>query len=280
MKWMQFFTPVSSITWEEANKLVADNHDGDVLLLDVRQPKEYEQGHMPGAKLIPIGDLEKRLAELDREKSIIVYCAIGGRSRIAAQMLAGKGFGKIYNLSGGIKAWKKEVAVGPEDTGLHLFAGGQTPEQAIITGFALEAGLRDFYLSMQKQVKHESTKSLFGMLADIEILHQERLVKLYVEVTGTAVSVADFAKKIAEPAMEGGLTTEQYLQLYKTDLESEMEVLGLALAIEVQALDLYSRAAEKSDHDGARRVLSQIADEERSHIARLSEYIDHSQDAG
>jgi rubrerythrin len=247
-------------------------------LLDVRQPKEYEQGHMPGAKLIPIGDLERRLAELDRDTPIIVYCATGGRSRIAAQMLAGKGFGKVYNLSGGIKAWKREVAVGPEDIGLHLFAGGQTAEQAIITGFALEAGLRDFYLSMQKQVKHESTKSLFGMLADIEILHQERLVKLYAEITGTTVSVAGFAQKIAEPAMEGGLTTEQYLQLYKTDLESEMEVLGLALAIEVQALDLYSRAAEKSDHDGARRALQQIAEEERSHIARLSGYIDQSQD--
>ena len=63
--------------------------------------------------------------------------------------------------------------------------------------------------------------------------------------------LTDFAQKIAEPAMEGGLTTEEYLQLYKTDLDSEMEVLGLALAIEVQALDLYSRAAEKSR---ARRV--------------------------
>ena len=280
MKWMQFFTPVSSITWEEANTLVADNPDGDVLLLDVRQPKEYEQGHMPGAKLIPIGDLEKRLAELDADKPTVVYCAIGGRSRVAAQMLASKGFGKIYNLSGGIKAWEKKVAVGLEDTGLHLFTGKENPEEAIITGFALEAGLREFYLSMQKKVSHKSTKSLFAMLADIETLHQERLVKLYANITGTVISVADFAEKIAKPAMEGGLTTEEYLQLYKTDLESEMEVLGLALAIEVQALDLYLRAAEKSDHDGSKRVLLQIAEEERSHISRLSDYIDHSQDVG
>ena len=116
---------------------------------------------MPGAKLIPIGDLEKRLAELDREKPIIVYCAIGGRSRVAAQMLAGKGFSKIYNLSGGIKAWEKEVAVGPEDTGLHLFSGVQSPEEAIVTGFALEAGLRDFYLSMQKKVTNDVDEIAF-----------------------------------------------------------------------------------------------------------------------
>ncbi len=80
--------------------------------------------------------------------------------------------------------------------------------------------------------------------------------------------------------MEGGLTTEEYLQLYKTDLESETEVLGLALAIEAQALDLYSRAAQRSkEHEGFRKVLLQIAEEERSHMARLSEYIDRHQDA-
>jgi rhodanese-related sulfurtransferase len=73
MKWMQFFTPVTSITWEEANRLAADTPEGDVLFLDVRQPKEYEGGHLPGAKLLPLGDLDSRLAELDAEKPIVIY---------------------------------------------------------------------------------------------------------------------------------------------------------------------------------------------------------------
>ena len=194
-------------------------------------------------------------------------------------MLSGKGFARIYNLSGGIKAWEKEVAVGPEDTGLHLFSGGPDPEEAIIAGFGLEMGLRDFYLSMQKHVTNSSTKALFTMLADIEVIHQQRLVTLYGEITGTDISLTDFSAKIAEPAMEGGLTTAEYLQLYKTDLESEIEVLGLALAIEAQALDLYSRAAQQNrSQEGYRQVLLQIAEEERSHIERLSRYIDQHQD--
>jgi len=200
------------------------------------------------------------------------------RSRVAAQTLAGKGFGKVFNLTGGIKAWEREVAVGPEDIGLHLFASAESPEEAVIIGFGLEMGLRDFYLSMQSKASRESTKVLFGKLADIEILHQDRLVELYVEITGTPLTVTEFAEKIAEPAMEGGLTTEEYLQLYKVDLDSELEVLGLALAIEAQALDLYLRAAERSDNSNAKQVLFQIADEERSHIARLSSYIDQQQD--
>ncbi len=191
-------------------------------------------------------------------------------------MLAGKGFSKVYNLSGGIKAWGKEVAVGSEDVGLHLFSGVASSEEAIVTGFGLETGLREFYLSMQKQVSRATTRSLFSLLADIEILHQERLVKLYNAINGTTITVADFAEKIAGPAMEGGLSTEEYLQLYKTDLESELEVLGLALAIEAQALDLYVRAAERGGE--SRKVLLQIAEEERGHMARLSQYIDQQPD--
>jgi rubrerythrin len=193
-------------------------------------------------------------------------------------MLAGKGFAKVYNLSGGIKAWGKEVAVGPEDVGLHLFAAAASGEQAVIIGFGLEMGLRDFYLTMQERVARAATKALFGKLADIEILHQEQLVLLYAKITGTILSVSDFAVKIAEPAMEGGLTSEEYLQLYKTDLDSEQEVLALALAIEAQALDLYLRAADTSADDGRKRILLQIAEEERNHIARLSHYLDHQQD--
>ncbi len=168
--------------------------------------------------------------------------------------------------------------MGPEDVGLHLFNRVTSGEEAIIIGFGLEMGLRDFYLAMQKRVRREETKNLFGKLANIEILHQEQLVELYGKMTGKLLSVTDFAAKIATPAMEGGLTTEEYLQLYKTDLDSESEVLSLALAIEAQALDLYLRAAEKSSEPGSEQVLRQIAAEERSHIARLSHYIDHQQD--
>ena len=73
MKWLQFFTRVSSITWEEAHQLVKDMPDRDVVFLDVRQPKEYDQGHLPGAKLIPLGDLDKRLGELGKEQSVVIY---------------------------------------------------------------------------------------------------------------------------------------------------------------------------------------------------------------
>lgn len=73
MKWKQFLTPVVSVNGEEARKFAAEAETGEVLYLDVRQPGEYERGHLPGSKLIPIGELDKRLDELDPSRPTVVY---------------------------------------------------------------------------------------------------------------------------------------------------------------------------------------------------------------
>lgn len=73
MKWLQFLTPVASIDWKEAQEITSAKDLADVIYLDVRQPSEYATSHLPGAVLIPLGELDGRLDELDREKSIIIY---------------------------------------------------------------------------------------------------------------------------------------------------------------------------------------------------------------
>lgn len=73
MRWKQFFTPVNSINWEQAHHLVEDISQDDVVFLDVRQPSEYKSGHMPGAKLLPLGDIDKKIYELDQKKHIVIY---------------------------------------------------------------------------------------------------------------------------------------------------------------------------------------------------------------
>jgi phage shock protein E len=82
----------------------------DLVLLDVRTKQEYESeaGHLPGAILIPVQDLEKRYHELDSLKSeeIVAYCRSGVRSARASKFLGEKGF-KVLNMLGGIKAWNE-----------------------------------------------------------------------------------------------------------------------------------------------------------------------------
>jgi adenylyltransferase/sulfurtransferase len=79
-----------------------------LVLLDVREPFEYTLNHLKGSKLIPLGELERRVGELDRADEIVVYCHVGIRSARAVEFLASKGL-KARNLTGGIRAWANEV---------------------------------------------------------------------------------------------------------------------------------------------------------------------------
>ncbi len=83
----------------------------NVLILDVRTREEFLEGHIKGAVNIPVNEVEKRLDELKKYKNseIIVYCRSGRRSKIASEILVKNGFKRVYNLSGGIIEWKKEI---------------------------------------------------------------------------------------------------------------------------------------------------------------------------
>ena len=76
------------------------------VILDVREPWEYQMGHVSGAVLIPLGQLAGRVAELDPEQPVAVICQSGSRSQSAAALLGQKGFKKVYNVLGGMSAWQ------------------------------------------------------------------------------------------------------------------------------------------------------------------------------
>ena len=79
------------------------------VLVDVREPFEYEITHIPGSKLIPLGELPARLSELDSADDIVLQCKSGGRSAKALRILQEAGFRKLSNLEGGITAWSDNV---------------------------------------------------------------------------------------------------------------------------------------------------------------------------
>ena len=88
----------------EATQLI---NRSDALVLDVREAGEFAQGHVLGSKNLPLGELERRAPELDRHKAkpVILLCATGQRSGRAQAALKARGFGAVYNLSGGFGAW-------------------------------------------------------------------------------------------------------------------------------------------------------------------------------
>lgn len=87
----------------------AGNGSATPRLIDVRQPWEYERGHIAGSTLIPMHTIPLRLSELDRHADLVVICEHGARSMQVAMFLENNGFGSIHNLVGGISAWIRDV---------------------------------------------------------------------------------------------------------------------------------------------------------------------------
>ena len=77
----------------------------DVYLLDVREQWEYDEGHIPGVTLLPMGEVPARLSEIPTDKEVIVTCRSGNRSGQITDYLRQNGFDNVHNMSGGIVAW-------------------------------------------------------------------------------------------------------------------------------------------------------------------------------
>lgn len=94
--------PFKRINTVAAKQLI---EEGNVAVIDVRNPDEYEEGHIPGAKLIPVNDLFSRVDELETDKQLVFVCGVGVRSALACEVAAACGYSDLYNLEGGTEAW-------------------------------------------------------------------------------------------------------------------------------------------------------------------------------
>jgi rhodanese-related sulfurtransferase len=78
----------------------------DVVILDVREQNEWDEGHIPGAVFMPMGEVPSRLSEIPTDKTVIVQCRSGNRSNQVTDYLRSQGFTNVHNMSGGINAWQ------------------------------------------------------------------------------------------------------------------------------------------------------------------------------
>lgn len=117
-----FVASGAMLLWPEISKLVGVGgaeigtleatrlmNQGQVLVLDVREDKEFAAGHLPRARHIPVRELSKRVDEIGKFKSkpVIVTCQRGARSAAASRFLKKAGFTTVYNLKGGLNAWQQ-----------------------------------------------------------------------------------------------------------------------------------------------------------------------------
>lgn len=104
----------TEVTAQELHRLLAERQD--VQLIDVREPFEFAQQHIPGAVLLPLGQIPARMNEIDPNRPAVLVCRSGNRSAMACQFLRARGYHKVTNFAGGMISWN-EIG-GPTATGL------------------------------------------------------------------------------------------------------------------------------------------------------------------
>jgi rhodanese-related sulfurtransferase/rubrerythrin len=249
----------------------------DYNLLDVRNPSEYVEKHLPGAKLIPVDELPERLAELDPNKTTITCCTAGLRSRAAAVVLQNAGFREVHHLAGGLRTWGGLTAEGMPEPELAYFAAMRTPEKQVALAWYLEEGTRTFYQEVASMLQDREAASLFRELVVAEEHHKATLVAVYEGLAGKPAG-ADFPRGVlaAEPPgqlMEGGVSVPKALGWIRG--RQIRDILELAISVETNAYDRYLILRRELESEDSRRVFEVLSDEERRHLTKLTRLLDH-----
>ncbi|RJR22339.1 MAG: hypothetical protein C4582_06625 [Desulfobacteraceae bacterium] len=140
--------------------------------------------------------------------------------------------------------------------------------EVVKAAYAMEEGLRHFYHAVSLDRKGEPAQ-LLRKLAAIEEGHKRRLTEIYMRLTDST-DISDLITGTSEKKiLEGGFTMEEFLRKSAGSIETEEQVLTLAMMLEAQALDLYLRYSRKTDDQKAREILHKLGDEEKAHLSLL-----------
>ncbi len=175
----------------------------------------------------------------------------------------------MYNLKGGITAWQGRTAFGPAEMGMAYLKGDEKPPEVVVLAYGMETGLSEWYTAIAETTPQPEVKSLLKRLAGIEENHRQKLFNLYQTLDRTVTDQGQFETRIVSKLMEGGFTTEEFMEQNKEAMNTRENVLGIAMMLETQALDLYLRYSRKSQDHRSKAVFHDLGEEEKRHLASL-----------
>ena len=266
-----FFQPVPEITVSELRELMAGRSAASWFLLDVRQPEEYEAGHLPGAHLVELGRLHEEVETISPKTTVVVYCRSGRRSASATAMLRHAGIDGARNLVGGILAWD----------GVRVGGWPMTPMEPILEDVpvapehlqraaSLELGTRTFYEAVSHDPRaDDAVRRVFAELGADERLHTTLLKELCKIMTGDDAVFDVALASIEENArcIEGGAEVVRAVSWAK---QAELrDVVEVSAGSEALAWDRYRILAHRSADPRIAKGLEQLAREEQHHLQRL-----------
>jgi len=260
-----------NISPESFRQYQTEHGEREYLLVDVRQPEEYIQEHIPGSKLMPLDELESSLAELPAQKDIFFYCRSGARSQAAAiiSLDSGNPLQKVYNLIGGMLGWDgQSLADFPK---MAVFKEDASIPDLMLTAMGLEKAALRFYEFIFDSYADASFAPILKTLSLAEEAHAKTIYTYWQKTRVNALSFKEVFASLDEEILEGGESlmdaTDRLASLNDHDCKAVME---FALNIEIQAYDLYRNMASILTEATAQDVFLSIAQMEKKHMELLA----------
>lgn len=257
------------ITSDQLEEYRAAHHDNEYLLVDVRQPDEYEQGHIPGALLIPLPELDSRSQELMAvaERSIVFYCRSGARSARASTWAVDKlELPKVANLLGGFLGFRG-VSL-PDFPRLRAFAGVHGTVGLLGRAFELEKATYQLYRQISTQYAGGPVAAAVSDLADAELAHGKAVhAMIKALASGPVGTFQEMFDQSPDPSLveSGESFAAVAARARELGEQGAAAILELAAEIEFSAYDLYKNLAEVTEDAQAKQVFLNLAQQEKEH---------------
>ena len=266
---------IQNVTAEQLRAYIAKHHENEFLLVDVRQPTEYQQDHIPGALLMPLPELESRLYELPADRDMVFYCRSGSRSMMAAILVSeGEVTGdQVYNLRGGINAWDGVTL--QDFPKVQVFEHAGSLPELLAVAMDLEKGAERYYTHVQQKYADHSFAPLFERLAKGERAHASAIFQFWKKDQTSPPRFAEFYQQLPGQVLEGGQSLDDVLeQIENIQANPCLNLIELSLRIEFAAFDLYRYLAHRAESESARHAFVSIAQAEKNHMRFLAAGID------
>jgi len=263
--------PIPPISPDSLRTLLEDAGRKRPFLVDVREPEEYAQSHLPGARLIPLMELPERIAEIPPDT--IFYCRSGQRSGMAVEEAVRQGRSGVRSLSGGMLAWEGVAVPDFPKLGLFELSGG-LPD-ILRRAMDLEKGAERFYLALCGLLAGTPAARTVRDLAEAETAHARALHGLLTEVQdGEPRGFERAYAALPGELLEGGESLESALSDAKVFGQGDPGfLLELALEMELRALDLYTGLAGRAEDRRINELMTGLAEQERAHAGRVARAI-------
>jgi len=259
---------------EFIKQYISRHAEKDYVLIDVRQPPEYLQEHIPGALLMPLAELEAKRAGLPKDKDFIFYCKSGARSQAAAMMTAESKVTEkiIYNLKGGIMAWNSLTLDGfPK---IQIFDRAKTLPEFLLLAMNMEKGADRFYREISRRYPDKAFSTVFENLAAVETAHARMIYGFYKkEAESEPAPFQTFYEALDGNVIEGGESLEAGMAMLDGLADDACgDLMDMALEMEFTAFDLYRTLANQTTHDAAMSsAFLTIAQAEKAHMRMIAD---------